>query len=148
MLDVIKKEHKHSVLTGRIIGCAMTVHCALGNGFQEAIYQKALEMEMEDQGISFSREHEMPIYFKGKQIGIRRADFLVEDVVCVELKAVIELQDVHLAQAINYLEASDLEVGLLINFGAKSLEFKRVTNKKFKQRTQGNPTIPPSRKSR
>ena len=144
---MIKKEHKHSVLTGRIIGCAMTVHTALGNGFQEAIYQKALEMEMEDQGISFSREHEMHIYFKGKQIGIRRADFLVEDVVCVELKAVIELQDVHLAQAINYLEASDLEVGLLINFGAISLGFKRVTNKKFKQRTQGNPAIPRSRKS-
>ncbi len=126
----------------------MTVHTALGNGFQEFIYQNALKIEMEDYGICYSCEHEMPIYFKGKQIGIRRADFLVEHVVCVELKAVIELQDVHLAQAINYLEASDLEVGLLINFGAKSLEFKRVTNKTFKQRTQGNPTIPPSRKSR
>ena len=90
----------------------------------------------------------MPIFFKGRQIGKRRADFLVEDVVCVELKAVIELQDVHLAQAINYLEAYDLEVGLLINFGAKSLEFRRVTNKTFKQRAQGNPAIPPSRKSR
>ena len=145
---MIKNEHKHSALTAKIIGCAMTVHSALGNGFQEFIYQNALEMEMELEDISFSREHKMPIFFKGEQIGLRRADFLVEDVVCVELKAVIELEDVHFAQAINYLEAFDLEVGLLINFGAKSLEVKRVTNKSFKQRAQGNPAIPPSRKSR
>ncbi len=145
---MINEEHKHSALTAKIIGCAMTVHSALGNGFQEFIYQKALEIEMECQGFSFSREHKMPIFFKGRQIGTRRADFLVEGVVCVELKAVIELQDVHLAQAINYLEAYDLEVGLLVNFGAKSLEFKRVTNQSFKQRAQGNPAIPSSRKSR
>ena len=145
---MIKNEHKHSALTARIIGCAMTVHSALGNGFQEFIYQNALEMEMELEDISFSREHKMPIFFKGKQMGFRRADFLVEDVVCVELKAVIELEDVHFAQAINYLEAFDLEVGLLINFGAKSLEVKRVTNKSFKQRAQGNPNIPPRRRSR
>ena len=145
---MIKNEHKHSALTARIIGCAMTVHSALGNGFQEFIYQNALEMEMELEDISFSREHKMPIFFKGKQMGFRRADFLVENVVCVELKAVIELEDVHFAQAINYLEAFDLEVGLLINFGAKSLEVKRVTNKSFKQRAQGNPNIPPHRRSR
>ena len=147
MLDVINNEHKYSALTGRIIGCAMAVHTGLGNGFQEFIYQKAMQIEMEDQCISFSDEHEMPVYYKSQQIGLRRVDFLVEDVVCVELKAVIELKDVHFAQAINYLEAYDLEVGLLINFGAKSLEFKRVTNKKFKQRSQGNPAIPPSRPS-
>ena len=138
----MKREHKYSELTGQIIGCAMTVHSALGNGFQEVIYQRALEIEMVDRGIPFSREHVMPIYYKGQHIGTRRVDFLVGTVVCVELKAIIQLEDVHLAQAINYLEAYDLEVGLLINFGARSLEFKRVTNKKFKQKNQGNPKIP------
>ena len=127
---MIKAEHRHSELTSRVIGCAMAVHSALGNGFQEVIYQRALAIEMTDQGLSFSREHEMPIHYKEVQVGTRRADFLVADVVSVELKAIIQLEDVHLAQAINYLEAYDLEVGLLINFGARSLQFKRVTNKK------------------
>ena len=138
----MRKEHKYSELTGQIIGCAMTVHSALGNGFQEVIYQRALEIEMADQGIPFSREHVMPIYYKGQHIGTRRVDFLVGNVVSVELKAIIQLEDVHLAQAINYLEAYDLEVGLLINFGARSLEFKRVTNKKFNQKNQRNPNTP------
>ena len=119
----------------------MTVHSELGNGFQEVIYQRALEIEMTLQGLAFTREQEMPVYYKRQQIGLRRVDFLVEGVIAVELKAVIELQDVHLAQAINYLEAYDLEVGLLINFGAKSLQFKRLTNKKFNQKNQGNPQI-------
>ena len=138
---MIKEEHKFSVLTGNVIGCAMTVHSALGNGFQEVIYQRALAIEMVDQRIVFSREHEMPIYYRGQQIGTRRVDFLIEGVVSVELKAIIQLDEVHLAQAINYLEAYDLEVGLLINFGARSLQFKRVTNKMFKQKDQGNPKI-------
>jgi GxxExxY protein len=133
---MIKEEYKYSELTEKIIGCAMKVHSALGNGFQEVIYQRALEIEMADEGISFNREYEMPIYYKQIHIGTRRADFLVEGIVSVELKAVTKLEDVHLAQAINYLEAYDLEVGLLINFGARSLEFKRVTNKKFKQENQ------------
>jgi len=133
---MIKEEYKYSELTEKIIGCAMKVHSALGNGFQEVIYQRALEIEMADEGISFNREYEMPIYYKQIHIGTRRADFLVEGTVSVELKAVTKLEDVHLAQAINYLEAYDLEVGLLINFGARSLEFKRVTNKKFKQENQ------------
>ena len=137
----MRKEHKYSELTGQIIGCAMTVHSALGNGFQEVIYQRALEIEMADQGMSFSREHVMPIYYEEQHIGTRRVDFLIDNAVCVELKAIIQLEDVHLAQAINYLEAYDLEVGLLINFGARSLEFKRVTNKKFNQKNQGNPKI-------
>ncbi|WP_027001085.1 GxxExxY protein, partial [Eisenibacter elegans] len=130
---MIKSEHKYSDLTAKIIGCAMRVHSALGNGFQEVIYQRALEIEMADEGLAFSREHEMPVYYKNQQIGTRRVDFLVEGIVSVELKAIIKLEDVHLAQAINYLEAYDLEIGLLINFGAKSLEFKRVQNKKFNQ---------------
>ncbi len=139
---MINRYYKYSELTGRVIGCAMTVHSALGNGFQEVIYQRALEIEMADQGLSFSREHEMPIYYKEQQIGARRVDFLVDGLVSVELKAVINLEDVHLAQAINYLEAYDLEVGLLINFGARSLQFKRVANGKFKQKNQVNPAIP------
>ena len=138
---MINEQYKYSELTGRIIKCAMTVHSALGNGFQEVMYQRALKIEMKDQGLSFSREHDMPVYYKNRPIGKRRVDFLVEGVIGLELKAIIELQDAHLAQAINYLEAYDLEVGLLINFGAKSLEFKRVSNTKFKQKGQGNPDI-------
>ena len=138
---MIDDTYKYSNLTSQIIGCAMTVHTELGNGFQEVIYQRALEIEMHDKGIVFHREHEMPIYYKQHPIGTRRVDFLVGGVVAVELKALKELEDVHLAQSINYLEAYDLEVGLLINFGGKSLQFKRVVNKSQKQKNQGNPTI-------
>lgn len=133
---MIKEEYKYSELTSKIIGCAMAVHRALGNGFQEVIYQRLLEIEISDNSISFSREHEMPIYYKNRPIGSRRVDFLIEGIISVELKAIIKLEDVHFAQAINYLEAYDLEVGLLINFGAKSLEFKRLLNGKFKQKKQ------------
>jgi hypothetical protein len=129
---MIDEKYKYSKLTETIIGCAMEVHKILGNGFQEVIYQRALEMEFALQGLNFSREHEMPIYYKNKHIGTRRVDFLVENIISVEIKAVIQLEDVHLAQAINYLEAYNLEVGLLINFGARSLQFKRLTNSKFK----------------
>ena len=138
---MINEAYKYSELTGKIIGCAMEVHSALGNGFQEVIYQRALKIELTDQGIAFSREHEMPVYYKNQQVGTRRVDFLVEELISVELKAIITLEDVHLAQAINYLEAYDLEVGLLINFGGRSLQFKRVKNKKFNQKNQGNPHI-------
>lgn len=137
---MIEEEYKYSELTGKIIGCAMKVHSALGNGFQEVIYQRALEIEMSDEGLIFNREYEMPVFYK-QQIGTRRVDFLVDGIVSVELKAIIKLEDVHLAQAINYLEAYDIEVGLLINFGARSLQFKRLANKKFKQKNQGNPKI-------
>jgi GxxExxY protein len=138
---MIKKEYKYSELTHQIIGCAMKVHSGLGNGFQEVIYQRALQIEMSDANLVFSREHEMPIYYKEQEIGTRRVDFLMDGVVSVELKALTQLQDVHLAQAINYLEAYDLEVGLLINFGAKSLQYKRLANGKFNQKNQGNPKI-------
>ena len=109
----------------------MTVHKTLGNGFQEVIYQRALEIEMRLAGIGFSREFEMPICYREEQIGTRRVDFLVEGTISVELKAIIKLEDVHFAQAINYLEAYHLEIGLLINFGEPSLNFKRLTNKKY-----------------
>lgn len=123
---------KYADITEKVIKYAFKVHNTLGNGFQEVIYQRAMEIELHEAGLDFSREFEMPIFYEGIQIGTRRVDFLVEKIISVELKAVIRLESVHLAQAINYLEAYNLEVGLLINFGANSLEFKRLTNKKLK----------------
>ena len=119
-------------LTHRIIGCAMEVHNHLGNGFQEVVYQRALAIEFRLQGISFARELEMELTYKGKNIGTRRVDFLVEEVVIVEIKAIEQLEGVHKAQAINYCEAYGLTDGLLINFGGISLQFNRVYNKKLK----------------
>jgi GxxExxY protein len=128
---MINETYKYSELTSKIIGCAMSVHKSLGNGFQELIYQRALAIEMRVSGLEYSREVEMPIYYREQHIGTRRVDFLVADKISVELKAITQLEDVHLAQAINYLEAYNLEIGLLINFGETSLNFKRFTNKKF-----------------
>ncbi len=118
----------HADITRRIIGCAMKVHSTLGNGFQEVIYQRALAIEMGYEGLNFEREKEMGIFYRGEHIGTRRVDFFVEGKIMVELKALVALEDVHLAQAMNYLEAYKMEIGLLINFGAKSLQFKRVHN--------------------
>ncbi len=122
---------KYEELTHKIIGCAMAVHQVLGNGFQEVIYQRALAIEMREQGLDFEREMEMSIFYRGHEIGTRRVDFFVENKIMVELKAVKQLEDVHLAQAMNYLEAYNMEIGLLINFGARSLEFKRLHNKRL-----------------
>ncbi len=110
----------------------MEVHKFLGNGFQESVYQKAMAIEMQIQGLPFNREFAMPVYYKGRLISTRRVDFLVEKNISTELKAVREMDDGHLNQAINYLEAYNLEIGLLINFGSKSLQFKRLINPKFK----------------
>jgi len=129
---MINNEYKYSELTSKIIGCAMEVHKALGNGFQEVIYQRALGVELNLNGIEYQREFEMPIFYKVVQVGTRRVDFLVAGLIAVELKALSKLEDIHLAQAINYLEAYNLEIGLLINFGDVSLRFKRISNKKFK----------------
>lgn len=129
---MINEQYKYSDLTAKVIGCAMKVHSTLGNGFQEVIYQRALAIEMNTAGLAFSREFEMPIFYREEQIGTRRVDFLVEGIISVELKAITKLEDVHFAQAINYLEAYSLEIGLLINFGETSLNFKRLNNKKFK----------------
>jgi GxxExxY protein len=139
-------------LTRKIIGCAMKVHATMGNGFQEVIYQRALAFEFRDQAVQYSREFEMPIYYGDHFIGKRRVDFLVEENISVELKALLKLEPVHFAQAGNYLEAYNLQVGLLINFGAVSLEFRRLTNKKFRpgiranlqSRNPKNPTNPSS----
>ena len=119
-------DFKHSDITGKIIGCAMEVHKRIGCGFQEIIYSRALNHEMHLQGLKFVRELDMPIYYRDERVGMRRVDFFVENVVMVEIKAVSHLEDLHLAQGLNYLEAYRMEVGLLINFGSKSLEFKRL----------------------
>ena len=133
-------EYKYKEITEKIIGSSMKVHAALGNGFQEVIYQRALEIEMKEAGLSFQRELSMPIYYKGRNIGERRVDFFVEEKIMVELKAIILLEKVHLAQAKNYLEAYNVQVGLLINFGSISLEFKRLENQKYKPSIlHGNP---------
>src|SRR5438045_3427576 len=111
------EQYKLSELTGNIIGCAMKVHSTLGNGFQEVIYQRCLAIELEKQRLRFVRELEMSIFYEGIHVGTRRVDFLVEDKVMVELKAITQLEKASLAQALNYLEAYKLEIGLLINFG-------------------------------
>ena len=125
-------ELKYKDITQKIIGAAMKVHATLGNGFQEVIYQRALEIEMKLFGLIFQREFEMGIFYRSEQIGSRRVDFFVDNKIMVELKALIMLENVHLAQAKNYLEAYNVEVGLLINFGSVSLDFKRLQNNKFK----------------
>ena len=124
MVDVNKITHK-------VIGCAMQVHSTLGNGFQEFIYQRALEIEMKYEGLAFQREMEMPIFYRDIQIGTRIVDFFVENCVMVELKAKEKIEDAHKAQAINYLEAYNIADGLLINFGGLRLDFKRLYNKKL-----------------
>lgn len=119
---------KYKEITKEIIGASFDVHSFLGNGFQEVIYQRALAWEMSQRGLEFAREIEQDIFYKNlpQPIGTRRADFVVEGKVLVELKALVNLEDVHLAQALNYLKAYKLDVGLLINFGSKSLTFKRL----------------------
>lgn len=124
-------ELKYNDITGSIIGCAMEVHRNLKNGFQEYIYGNALEFELKQKSIRFIREFEMNIYYKGTIIGKRIADFWIENKIMLEIKAQIELTDTHLAQAINYLESSSAEVGLLINFGGASLQFRRLENRKL-----------------
>ena len=121
---------KYGKLTHKIIGAAMKVHSNLGNGFQEVIYQRALIIEMKKHGLKFEREKVMPIYYDGHKIGSRRADFFIEDKILLELKAMTKLEKVHLVQAINYCEVYGMPLGLIINFGAESLEYKRVYNQK------------------
>ena len=124
-------EYKFSDITEKIIKACMTVHSILGNGFQEVIYQRALAIELELMDIQFQREHNMLIYYKERQIGERRVDFFVEEKISVEIKAVTKLDNTNLNQAMNYLEAYNIEVGMLVNFDANSLEWKRLFNKKY-----------------
>ena len=122
-------ELPYKELTYKIIGCAMEVHRVLGPGFQEYIYQRALAIEMKNAAIRFAEEFELLIFYKGQKIGLRRVDFWVENTISVEIKAKSEIDNAHLAQAINYIEASNTPAGLIINFGAPSLQFKRLHNK-------------------
>ncbi len=122
---------QYDELTYKVIGCAMRVHNVLGNGFQEVIYQRCLAIELEKAKVAFMREVEQTIYYDGCDVGTRRADFVVEEKIIVELKALINLEDVHLAQAKNYVVAYDFPVGLLINFGSNSLQYKKVFNPKY-----------------
>ncbi|MGK7887649.1 MAG: GxxExxY protein [Crocosphaera sp.] len=121
-------------ITYKVIGCSMKIHNTLGNGFQEVIYQRCLAIELQKVGLTFEREKEQPIYYEGIHVGTRRADFVVENTIIVELKAVINLENVHLAQAKNYVVAYDFSVGLLINFGATSLQYKKIFNPKYNQK--------------
>ena len=130
-------------LTYKINGCAMKVHSTMGNGFQEVIYQRCLAIEFQKAAISFGREIEQTLYYEGIVVGTRRADFVVENTLIVELKAVINLEDVHLAQAKNYVVAYNFSVGLLINFGAQSLQFKKIYNPKYTPKN--TPTPQPQR---
>ncbi len=127
-LKIMDSNLKYGDITEKIIGCAYEVHKFLGNGFQEVIYQRALALEFTDAKLDFAREVEQPIFYKGykEEIGTRGADFVVAGKVLVELKVITQLEDVHLAQILNYLKAYKFEVGLLINFGSKSMIFKRV----------------------
>lgn len=129
-------------LTYKAIGCAMKVHSTLGNGFQEVIYQRCLAIELEKAKINFLREVDQPIYYDNIAVGTRRADFVVEEKILVELKAVIRLEDVHLAQIKNYQVAYDFDIGLLLNFGSASLEYRRIYHPRLK-----NPLHPKIQKS-
>ena len=120
-------------ITYKVIGCSMKIHNTLGNGFQEVIYQRCLDIELKKTGLSFGREIEQPIFYDNIQVGTRRADFIVEGKVIVELKAVINLENAHLAQAKNYVIAYDFPVGLLINFGSTSLQYNKIFNPKYPQ---------------
>lgn len=126
-------------ITYRINGCAMKVHNTLGNGFQEVIYQRCLAIELNKTGLTFGREIEQTIFYDGIEVGTRRADFVVEGRIIVELKALINLEDVHLAQAKNYVVAYNFPIGLLINFGATSVQFKKVFNPKYNYTNSVNP---------
>ena len=121
-------------LTHKIIGCCMKVHRVLGSGYPEVIYQRALVIEFQKSDITFNREMEMDIFYEGTHIGKRRVDFYVEDKIMLELKAIGEISDLHIAQTMNYCQLYDLPFGLLINFGGKSLEYKRVYNLKHKDK--------------
>lgn len=135
-------DFKYKAITEKIIGAAMKVHSTLGNGFQEVIYERALALQMQADNISLIRECNMPVLFLEQQIGERRVDFFVEDKICVEIKAIINLESVHFAQSRNYLEAFNMEIGLLINFGAISLQFKRLTNPKHNSSIIHHPQNP------
>ena len=138
---MVKEEYKYSDITEKIIGCALKVHQRMRSGYPELIYHRCLIIEFKRSALSFLSEIELPIFYDDIEVGKRRVDFLIENKVIIEIKAVSELTDTHLAQALNYLEALNLEIGLLINFGSKSLEVKRIINNKYKPSFQSNQSM-------
>lgn len=132
-MEKINEGFKFSELTSKIIGCALRVHQKMKSGYPEAIYQRCLIIEFKKEQIDYKEEVNMPVFYEGTEVGKRRADFVIDDKLVLEIKAVAELTDAHLAQALNYLEGFDLEIGLLLNIGAKSLQIKRVFNNRKKQ---------------
>lgn len=141
-----QKALKYSDITEKIIGCAMKVHSKMRNGYVEAVYQKCLAIELHKTGLRFETEVDHPIYYDELVVGRRRVDFLIEEKIVVEIKALTDITDAHIAQGLNYLEVRHLEIGLLINFGAKSLQFKRLINERKLMNTKNqnpiNPTNP------
>lgn len=129
---MIKEEYLYSDVTEKIIGICMKIHSTIGKGFPEYIYQRALEIELQRTQFTFQREKEWNVYYEGIQIGKRRIDFIVNDKVLIELKALSNFEPAHYNQVINYLQVFQLPIGLLINFGKDSLEFRRFTNNKLK----------------
>jgi GxxExxY protein len=125
---MVDNKYKYSEITEKIIGCSLNIHKQLGNGFPEIIYHRCLEIEFNKSGLKYKTEFDIPVFYDNIEVGKRRADFIVEDVVLVELKALQNLDDYCISQVLNYLKAFKLEVGLLINFGEKSLKFKRLIN--------------------
>ena len=120
--------YRHSDLTGKLIGCAMKVHRTIGAGFPELIYHRCLIIELKNSGIFCESEVEREIFYEGIKVGSRRLDLLINKKVIVELKAVHELDPLFYNQILNYLKIFNLEVGLLLNFGNTSLQFKRFIN--------------------
>ena len=123
--DYVKKAYPHSEITGRIIAAANQVHSHLGPGYEEVIYQRALALELPAHGLDFEREVRIEVAYKGEKVGVKRVDFLIEDVL-LEIKAKAALEDVDVVQTLSYLKASGCEVGLLLNFGTKSLGIRRL----------------------
>ncbi len=128
-------KYKYNDITEKILKVAFEVHSTLQSGFAESVYHKAMIIESTKQGLNFISEFELGIFYKNEKVGARRVDMFYEKTIPVELKALSGLEDAHLAQAINYLEAFNLEIGMLLNFGAKSLEYRRLYNNKFKSIT-------------
>ena len=125
--EYVKPEYPLSELTSRIIAAAVEVHRVLGPGFREIIYQRALAKELLVQGLDFSREVWIDVLYKGEKVGKHRVDFMVEDCM-VEIKAKAALDEIDFMQTLSYLKASGCELALLLNFGAKKLEIKRLAN--------------------
>lgn len=123
---MVDSKYKYSEITEKIIGCSLNIHKQLGNGFPEIIYHRCLEIEFNKAGLKYKTEFDIPVFYDNIEVGKRRADFIVDDVVLVEIKALQGLDDYCISQVLNYLKAFKLEVGLLINFGEKSLKFKRL----------------------